>query len=85
MNVQLLAVGVFLVHSGTLLVSDKCELAYSPQTRDDLELDWWYAGWYFHDCPMFSQRKTAVHQRLANLFLSNLFYIKVEAYEQLLE
>ncbi len=38
MNVQLLAAGVFLVHSGALLVSDKYELAYALQTQDDLEL-----------------------------------------------
>ncbi len=34
---------------------------------------------------MFNQRKIAVHQQPANLFLSNLFYNKFASFSQLLE
>jgi hypothetical protein len=78
MNVKLLAACVLLLQRGTLLVSDNYKLAYALQTLGDLGMVWRTpAGTY--NCPMLRQRKTAVHQRPANLFISNfsnLFYNK---------
>jgi hypothetical protein len=67
------------------------QLAYALQTRDDLELWWRYAGWYMNlsnvkptkdgSAPVTCQRKAAVHQRPANMFLFYLFYCKMHIFQ----
>jgi hypothetical protein len=82
MNVKLVAASVLFYY----------QLAFALQTRDDLELWWRYAGWYMNlsnvkptkdgSAPVTSQRKAAVHQRPANMFLFYSFIASPRLLEQ---